>query len=138
MAKIPTREEAIRDIRSEFQVRSILETYFEVASDQQTYYSKEEDSMLSFLETGLAQLEAVSEIFVTDRFKQMRVISMPTVTTGISMKGNLLDVSWNIEGMSAQEVMDILADYKKKKKYHKLKTGEFLRMDEIHWRYWKN
>ena len=130
VAKIPTREEAIRDIRSEFQVRSILETYFEVASDQQTYYSKEEDSMLSFLETGLAQLEAVSEIFVTDRFKQMRVISMPTVTTGISMKGNLLDVSWNVEGMSAQEVMDILADYKNKKKYHKLKSGDFIRLDD--------
>ena len=26
--------------------------------------------------------------------------------------------------------MDILADYKNKKKYHKLKSGDFLRMDE--------
>lgn len=130
VAKIPAKEEAIRDIRSEFQVRSILETYFEVASDQQTYYSKEEEDMLDFLETGLAQLEAVSEIFATDRFKNLRVIAMPTVTAGISMKGNLLDVSWNVEGMSAQEVMDILADYKKKKKYHRLKSGDFIRMDD--------
>lgn len=130
VAKIPAKEEAIRDIRKEFQVRSILEEYFEVASDQQTYYSKEEDSMLEFLETGFAQLEAVSEIFATDRFKNMRVIPMPTVTAGISMKGNLLDVSWNVEGMSEQEVLDILADYKKKKKYHKLKSGDFIRMDE--------
>lgn len=130
VAKIPTREEAIRDIRREFQVRSILEAYFEVASDQQTYYSKEEDAMLDFLETGLAQLEAVSEIFATDRFKNMRVITMPTVTTGISLKGNLLDVSWNVEGMSAQEVMDILAAYKNKKKYHRLKSGDFIRLDD--------
>lgn len=130
VAKIPTREEAIRDIRSEFQVRSILEAYFEVASDQQTYYSKEEDSMLDFLETGFAQLEAVSEIFATDRFKNMRVIAMPTVTTGISMKGNLLDVSWDVEGMSAQEVLDILDAYKNKKKYHRLKSGDFIRLDD--------
>lgn len=46
------------------------------------------------------------------------------------MKGNLLDVSWNVEGMSAQEVMEILADYRMKKKYHKLKSGDFIRMDE--------
>jgi len=83
VAKIPAKEEAIRDIRKEFQVRSILEDYFEVASDQQTYYSKEEDSMLEFLEIGLPRLETVSEIFATDRFKSMRVIPMPTVTTGI-------------------------------------------------------
>lgn len=130
VAKIPVKEEAIRDIRREYEVRSILEGYFEVASDQQTYYSKEEDLMLGFLEVGLPQLESVSEIFATDRFKNMRVVPMPTVTAGIVIKGNLLDVSWNIEGMSAQEVMDILADYKKKKKYHRLNTGEFLRMDE--------
>ncbi len=130
VAKIPAKEEAIRDIRKEFQVRSILEDYFEVASDQQTYYSKEEDSMLEFLEIGLPRLETVSEIFATDRFKSMRVIPMPTVTTGISMRGNLLDVSWDVEGMSAQEVMDILADYKKKKRYHKLQSGDFVRMDE--------
>lgn len=130
VAKIPAKEEAVRDIRSEFQVRTILEKYFELASDQQTYYSREEEHMLDFLETGLHELEAVSEIFATDRFKNMRVIPMPAVSAGISMKGNLLDISWNVEGMSAEEVMEILADYKKKKKYHRLKSGEFLRMDE--------
>lgn len=130
VAKIPAKEEAVRDIRSEFQVRSILEKYFDVASDQQTYYSKEEDTMLDFLETGLHELERVSEVFATDRFKNMHVIAMPAVTTGVSIKGNLLNVSWNVEGMSAQEVMEILADYKKKKRYHKLKSGEFLRMDD--------
>ena len=98
VAKIPAKEEAIRDIRREYEVRSILEGYFEVASDQQTYYSKEEDLMLGFLEVGLPQLETVSEIFATDRFKNMRVVPMPMVTAGIVIKGNLLDVSWNIEG----------------------------------------
>lgn len=130
VAKIAAKDEAGRDVRKEFQVRTVLEGYFELADDQVTYISKKEDSMLDFLEKGMQELESVSEIFATDRFKNMRVIQMPAVTTGVSMKGNLLDVSWNIEGMSAQEVMDILADYKKKKRYHKLKTGEFLRMDE--------
>lgn len=130
VAEIPTKEQASRDIRREFQVRTILEGYFELAKDQKTYVSKEEDAMLEFLESGFQQLEAVSEIFATDRFKNMRVIPMPTITAGISVKGNLLDVSWDVEGMSAQEVMDILADYKNKKKYHKLKSGDFLRMDE--------
>ncbi len=130
VAKIAAKDEAGRDIRSEFQVRTVLEAYFELADDQVTYISKKEDSMLEFLERGLHELEAVSEVFATDRFKNMRVIQMPKVTTGVSMKGNLLDVSWDVEGMSAGEVMDILSDYKKKKKYHKLKTGEFLRMDE--------
>ena len=130
VAKIPAKEEAVRDIRREFQVRTILEKYFELASDQQTYYSREEESMLNFLETGLQELESVSEIFATDRFKNMRVIAMPAVAAGIVMKGNLLDISWNVEGMSAGEVMDILDAYKKKKKYHRLKTGEFLRLDE--------
>lgn len=130
VAKIPAKEEAIRDIRKEFEVRNILEQYFEVASDQQTYFSKEEDSMLDFLEEGLEQLESVSEVYATDRFKSMRVIPMPMVTTGITLKGNLLDVSWNVEGMSAQEVLDILSDYKMKKKYHKLQSGDYIRMDE--------
>lgn len=130
LAKIPSKEEAIRDIRKEFQVRTLLETYFMVEKDQVTYRSREEESMLEFFETGLQELERVAEIFATDRFKRMHIIQMPTVTTGISMKGNLLDVSWNVEGMSAQDVVNILADYKKKKKYHKLNTNEFLRMDD--------
>lgn len=130
VANIPAKEESSRDIRQEFRVRVILEQYFELASDQQTYYSKQEETILSFLETGMRELESVSEVFATDRFKRMRVVPMPPVTTGISIKGNLLDLSWNVEGMSAQDVMEILADYRKKKKYHKLKTGEFLRLDE--------
>lgn len=129
VAKIPAKEEAVRDIRSEYQVRNILEEYFELASDQQTYYSKEEDSMLEFLETGMRRLEAVSEIFATVRFKNMRVIAMPPVTAKIRMDGNLLDISWDVERMGAQDVIEILAAYKKKKKYHRLKSGEFLRMD---------
>ncbi len=130
VAKIASKEEAGRDIRSEFHVRTVLEKYFVLGGDQQTYINKDTDSMLEFLETGLHELEALSEIFATDKFKNMRVISMPTVTTGISMHGNLLDVSWNIEGMSAQEVIDILTAYKRKKKYHRLKSGDFLRMDD--------
>ncbi len=129
LAKIPSKEEAVRDIRKEYQVRTLLETYFTVQKDHTIYQSKDEDSMLEFLETGIKELEKVAEIFATDRFKNMRVIQMPKVTTGIQIKGNLLDVSWNVEGMSAQEVIDILADFHKKKKYHKLNTNEFLRLD---------
>ena len=54
--------------------------------------------------------------YLHDKTRAAYAVALGVLLCIISFCGYLLDVSWNVEGMSAQEVLDILSDYKMKKK----------------------
>lgn len=129
--------EYYRDAKSEFELRSILQSYFpevkeNLHNEKQFFlpYADDEEKLADFIQHGIPAIEQYSEIFATDAFKKIRVTSRKAVTTGLSIKGNLLDVSWDVDGMSRDELYSILSAYRRNKKYFKLKSGELLNISE--------
>ena len=50
------------------------------------------------------------------------------VSVGVSVSGNLLDLNISTEDIDQKELLDILRSYRERKKYYRLKSGEFVNL----------
>lgn len=123
-------EETYRDVRTEYELRTLLEQYFpEKTADREQYLLRNDDDRLAALvENGVEELKNLAEVFISEAFKQIKLAASVTVTTGLSIKGNLLNVTWDIAGMSKDELYEILSAYRRKRKYYRLRNGELLNL----------
>lgn len=90
----------------------------------------DEEKMYEFLAEGMEELAAMGTIFVSDALKAIQVRPSPSVSVGVSLKGDMLELSLECEDMSLAELAEILSSYQRKRKFFRLKSGEFLNMDE--------
>ena len=71
-----------------------------------------------------------AKFFVSDRLKAIRVIPSPKVSVGVSLAENVLELHLNPGNFGMEELAEILSKYDRKKKFYRLRTGEFMDMDE--------
>lgn len=128
LVHLPSMTEQYRDIRTEYELRTLLEQYFNGRSKNGEQYvlSNDDDRLAAFVEYGVKQLQEMASIFATEAFGQIKIATKTSVAAGLSIKGNLLHVTWDVKGMSKEELNEILNSYKRKKKYHRLRNGELL------------
>lgn len=62
-------------------------------------------------------------IYTSDKFRNMKVVNAPSVTVGVSLKSDLLELKVHSDEMSSEELAYLLSKYDRKKKYIRLKTG---------------
>ena len=124
--------EIYRDIKTEYEIFTLLGQYFpEKTGDDEGWLLREDnDRLAALVEDGVSQLKMMAEVYVSEAFKKIRIANKINITTGVSIKGNLLNVSWNVEGMTDDELYDVLGAYKRKKKYYRLKNGELLNLSD--------
>lgn len=75
-------------------------------------------------------MHTLGEVFISEKLKRIQVISKVKVQVGVSLSSNLLQLNISNDYFSKSELAEILSKYEKKKKYYRLKSGEFIRMDE--------
>lgn len=120
-----------RDLVREAEVLRTVSACFEETDPGRTHFDLEdEERIYALLTSGMETLQAVGEVFVSDALKNIRIHPAPKVSVGISMSGGLLDLTLLSGGMSRADLADILSRYDKKKKYHRLKNGDFIDIDD--------
>lgn len=124
--------ESYRDIRLEHELRLLLKGYFpEISADGKAFrLPKDDEKIAELIEYGLGEIRELADVFLSEEFKRIRIAPKLHITAGLSVKGNLLKVSWNVEEMESEEIAKILAAYEKKKKYFRLKSGELLNLKD--------
>ena len=90
----------------------------------------EEERMYQVLNGGVDTLLGLGEVQCTKRFGGMHVNRRLQVRVGISVSRNLLDLDISTEDVPPEELLDILKSYRMKKKYHRLKNGDFISMED--------
>ncbi len=90
---------------------------------------EDEDAVYRLLKDGIGQLKQIGEVYISEKIKQIKIVSMPQVSFGISFKGGLLELEMDSKGLSGEELFAILHSYREKKKWHRLKNGEFLELE---------
>lgn len=125
-------EEVGRDTKKEYQAKLLVEKYFENIDRNQSLYYKEyeEEAVFELLDQGVEQFETLGEVYASDSFKRLQIVEAPKVTVGVKVGGNLLDFSWTVGDIDYKELENILASYRKKKRYHRLKSGEYVRLED--------
>ena len=90
----------------------------------------EEESIYRILTEGVEELWRYGQVFSTPGFDAIKVRRKVSVKLGVSMDSDIMDLTVSTEDLSLGELLEILESYKLKKKYHRLKNGEFVNLDE--------
>ncbi len=99
-------------------------------STQRFLLSGGDDKIYSLLTEGIGRLREIGEVYISERLKRIKVKPLPKVSAGLSLSGDLLEFTVSAEGMSGEELAEILGRYERKKKYFRLKNGDFIQPDE--------
>ena len=128
--KIP--KEICRDVPEEFRVSRLITKYFEYREDNGEYLviRDDEDAIYRLLSEGIDRFGETGEVWVSDSIKSMKVLAPPQISLGVSVHEGWLNLKVDAEGMNTSEIMRILSEYKQKKKYCRMKNGDFLRLTD--------
>ncbi len=89
---------------------------------------KQEDDIYTLLTEGLSDLAEIAELFSSDDFAKLRIRRNNTVRMGISLPAgeDLLQVEFQYEDISGDELRAIFYSYRQKKQFHRLNDGSFV------------
>ncbi len=93
------------------------------------YCSESEDEVERFLEDGVPVLLSLGEVYLTDAFRAMEA-PRPKITVGVSVHGSMLDLNVDTGEFPVEELHALLNSLHAKKRYHRLKDGRLLRLDD--------
>ena len=117
----------VRDIPSETEViKRIFMDGFELVSGRKQFIMKNTDDMYEFLLHKIQGYMNDFEVLATDKFKNKQIKQPKISNIGIRIDNGLLELDISKINIDISEIKDILKDYNIKKKYHKLKSGDFL------------
>ena len=129
-----TQKMTSTDFRDQIRESTVLlrvEEYFpELLEDGSLASYPDGDSVYRVLTEGVETLWRMGEVMSTDRFDGLTVRKSIRIQVGVSIESELMDLKISSEDVSLAELAEILNSYKLKKKYHRLKNGDFIRMDE--------
>ena len=124
----------VSDFRDQFQESAVLMRlgdYFpRLRKDGEFAAEPDEDSVFRVLTEGVDLLCRMGEVMSTSRFDALNVRRGVKVQVGVSVESGLMDLKISSEDVSLSELAGILNSYRKKKKYHRLSNGDFVRIDD--------
>ena len=122
---------AIRNIVKEQKLKRVIDRYTNAYDDKRKLMVlDEDDDLLSELLTrGTRELAAVAEVYVSERFKNMKVVSAPKITVGVSLSGDLMKLELTAGDLDRAELADLLSRYQKKKKFYRLRNGNLVNLE---------
>ncbi|MCM1342912.1 MAG: DEAD/DEAH box helicase [Muribaculaceae bacterium] len=126
------RKERFRDVERETGALGCVQQLFpEEDVEKGLFHCGEDvDRIYTVLESGIGELMRLGEVQTTDSFRRLRIRKAVPVTVGVSIGSGIMDLEICSEELSQEELLDILNHYRRKKKYYRLKNGDFLNLEE--------
>ena len=89
------------------------------------------DLIGEFLEEGLSELTEKYEVFTSQKLKETNIKKNMNVSSAFSIgKDNIMSYKFDLDGLDNNEIVNILNELKRKKKYYKLKSGDLINLEE--------
>ena len=120
-----------RDVIAENKVINILrKTGFMYYAPKECFILPSDDKIYNFLTNDIDEYMQKFEVMVTDNFRT-REIKQPKIgSMGVRVENDLLTIDLEKINIDIKELEEIMAKYNLKKKYHKLKDGSFINLEE--------
>lgn len=121
----------VRNIAEEMDRYYLVKHYFEQYDDHtHTFYTEDEDQLYELMLDGIDAFKEVGEVHATNAFRKLKVHGSPKINVGVSISNDLLNLDITSDDFDFSQLSDILSSYRLKKKYHRMKNGEFIQMEE--------
>ena len=119
----------LRDARLEARATTLVECYFGLGDP--IIPNADDDSIGNLLFGGLPEFRAAGEVFTTPAFDRLIRDGKPRISMGVSLAGNLIDLTVSAGDLESDELAALLSSYRKRKHYHKLKGGAYLSLEDM-------
>ena len=90
----------------------------------------DDEKIYNFLSDEINFYMQKFEVLVTDNFKTKQIREPKLGTIGVKVENNLLNLDLDKLNISPEEIEEVMQKYRLKKKFHRLKNGSFLNLDE--------
>ena len=122
--------EICRDVPAEFYISRLITRYFSYWEDEsgELVIRGDEEALYQVLSEGITQFQEVGEVWLSESVRHLRVLPPPEVSMGVSLGGGWLDLKIETAGIDPAELLQVLSEYRQKKKYYRMKNGEFLQL----------
>jgi len=121
-----------RDAAGEARAREVVLRYLPVTDGDKTATLPKSDSALATLVfEGTREMARLGEVMVTDGFRRLKSTAHPSVSVGVSMRNNLIDLTVTTSGIPAEDLHALLASYRLKRRYHRLRDGSILDLSTV-------
>ena len=117
----------VRDWDTENELRGVLAKYF---PDYPILTLKTDDEIYEFLSVGVKDLFHYAEVFVTESMKKISIRKPPRIHVGVRLDGELLNLNFEAEGYTNEELMAIITANRENKRYVRLGGGGFVSLDD--------
>ncbi len=122
----------LRDVVKEIEAGKVISSFCNAfdEKEQVMVIANDEEQIYELLVDGISKMQELGEVFISDAMKRLNATSSPKIEVGVSISGDLLELSMTSEGMSKEQLIEILTKYDKKKKFYRLKSGTFVNLED--------
>lgn len=124
---IDAGRDTVREIQVEQQVRRYFNEYRQMRGE--LVLRDDEDMAYELLTRGIPEFQTLGEVFISEGLKQVKVSPAPKPVVGVSLSGDLLELTLTAQDLSMEQLQEILSRYDRKKKFFRLKNGDFINME---------
>ena len=120
-----------RDIMAENKaINMFKKTGFMYYVKEECFILPEDDKIYNFLANDINEYMQKFEVMVTENFKSKEIKQPKIGSLGVKIENNLLEIDFSNLNINVDELQEIMEKYSLKKKYHKLKDGSFINLEE--------
>ena len=115
--------------------QDIVETYLRQQCHQIdkknscVYFDSYDEKTYEFMHTGIEFLQQYSEIYISEALKKMGRPVHYQIQVGVKVDHDLLSLNMESAQIPQMEIAEVLSKYRRKKKFHRLKSGELLYLE---------
>ena len=117
----------VRDVKREAKARSLAARYFGAGA---SLALSDGDAVGALLFGGLVEFREAGLVFTTPAFDRLIRDVKPRVSMGVSLSGNLINLVVDAGDLPASELSALLSSYRRRKRYHRLRSGAFIDLKE--------
>lgn len=123
-----------RSIADEKQMDAFVSQWFNAYDPihKQMTLANDEEKLYELLQEGIHAMQEKAKVFVSDTLKKLTIRKVGKITVGVSVNDSddLLQLNIGSATMKPEEIAEILSHYDRKKKFFRLKSGEFIDLDD--------
>ncbi len=119
-----------RNSLEEMKIKRFIQKYrFLINQQKENLYLTNEEDIYQFLSSGIHEWMEKFEVLVTERLKNKQIMTPKTITMGVRIENDFLEMDFENLGVDESELREIFKRYQLKKKYYRLKDGSYINLD---------